>query len=183
MWATTRLYRELHPRLEPKRIPERQRCEARPCHALRAKGVAQIPYGLVDPFGRQLKCAEVHRHTVRGFEIQMSLNGLLGIHVNGPHEPARLIRTDRQKRQIDRAEPLSYIAEERRVRGVAGEINSRVAGRDLESAPERTVLVERTARREVMGGSERDRHLRCRRLLPPIQLLDPAHARPPCQPT
>ena len=86
----------------------------------------------------------------RRFEIQVRLHRLRRIHVNGLHEPARLVRADRQQRQIDRAEPLPDVAEEGRIRGVAGEIDARAAGRQHEAAPQRAVSIERRPRGEVL---------------------------------
>ena len=79
---------------------------------------------LVDALGGQLERAEMHADALGGAEIQVRLHRLCRIHVNGLHEPARLVGADREKGQIDRTEPLPDIAKERRIRRVAGEIIS-----------------------------------------------------------
>ena len=66
----------------------------------------------------------MHADTLGRFEIQVRLHRLRRIHVNGLHEPAWLVGADRQKGQIDRAEPFSNVAEEARIRRVAGEIDT-----------------------------------------------------------
>ena len=62
----------------------------------------------------------------RGLKIQVRLHGFRRIHVNGLHEPARFVRANRQQRQIDRPEPLTNVAEERRVCRIAGEEDAAV---------------------------------------------------------
>ena len=58
------------------------------------------------------------------------------------------------------AKPLPNIVEERRVRRVAREIDTRVICRQHEPSPECAVAVERAAGRKVMRRRERDRHTR-----------------------
>jgi len=49
-----------------------------------------------------------------------SHRSLRRIHVNGLHEPARLVGADGQKRQGNRTEPQPNIVEQARIGGVAG---------------------------------------------------------------
>ena len=101
--------------------------EARRRDVSRAARLVERAQRFVDALGRQLERAEMHADALGRLEIQVRLHGLRRIHVNGLHEPARLVGADRQQRQIDRTEPLPDIAEERGVRGVAGEKDPRAA--------------------------------------------------------
>jgi hypothetical protein len=77
--------------------------------------VTQTADRFVDPFGRQLERAEVHADALRRLELEMCLDRFRRIHVHGVHEPARLVRADRNQRQIDRPEPLANVAKDERM--------------------------------------------------------------------
>src|SRR5438105_4988174 len=134
---------------------------------------------IVDPLRRQLKRAEVHPHAPGRVEIQVRLHRLGRIHVNHPHEPAGLVRADRQQRQIDRPEPPADVVEEARIRRVAGEIDARAIDRDHEPAPERAIAIEQCPRGKVTRRRQRDRQPGRVCLLPPIELFDASDARRP----
>jgi len=87
------------------------------------------------------------------------------------HEPARLVSADGQQREIDRAETLPDVAEERRIRRVAGKIYPPAARDDHESAPQRAISIERASGGKVVRPSQRDRERRRLRVLPPIEFL------------
>ena len=74
---------------------------------------SERPQRIVDPFRRQLERAEMNADALRRAEIQVRLHRLRRIHVHDVHEPARLVRADRQQREIDRTEPVADVAEER----------------------------------------------------------------------
>ena len=107
----------------------------------------------------------------------MCLYCLRRIHVNGLHEPARLVRADGQQRQIDRTKPLPDLAEKRGVGTVPGEKDARAVDHQHESPPQGAVSIERTARGEVLRRGQRDRQRGRLRVPPPIEFLDPADAR------
>src|SRR5207245_4992967 len=80
------------------------------------------------------------------------------------------------ERQVDRAEPPPDVAEERRIRGVAGEKYARFSQNQNESAPQRAISIQRAPCGEVVCGRERDRQRRSLCVLPPIELFDAADA-------
>ena len=111
----------------------------------------------VDALRSQLECAEVHADALGDPEIEVRLHRLRWIHVNGLHEPARLVRADRQKRQIDRTEPASDVAEEGGIRGVAGEEDAGAARDQHEPTPQGAIAIEWPPRGEVLRRRQRDR--------------------------
>ena len=62
------------------------------------------------------------------------------------------------------------------VGGVAGEEEARAARHQRESTPQGAVAIQQTSRGEVLRRRQRDRQNGGLRLLPPIELLDPANA-------
>ncbi len=60
-----------------------------------------------------MKRAEVHCDTLARREIEMRLHRFRRIHVDVFHEPARLIGTDGEEREIDRPQPRRDLAEMR----------------------------------------------------------------------
>ena len=105
---------------------------------------------LVNALRRQLERPEVHRDALRRFQIQMCLHGFGWIHVNRLHEPAGLIGTDRQQREIDRTESPPNVAEKAGVGRVTGEKDADIIRRQDKTTPQGTVLVEWRSRREMM---------------------------------
>ena len=71
----------------------------------------------------------MHTDAFGRLKVQVRLHRLRRIHVNGLHEPARLVGADGQERQINRTEPQPNVVEEARIRGVAGEKDARAACR------------------------------------------------------
>ena len=115
----------------------------------------------------------MHADALRCFEIHVCLFRFRRIHMYGLHEPTRLVGTDRQKCQIDRAEPLSDVAEEGGVGTVACEEYARGARPQRESAALSAVSIQRIPRGEMLRRGQSDRQCGGLRFLPPIELLDP----------
>src|SRR5687767_10314206 len=105
-------------------------------------------------------------------KINMGLNGLIWIHVNALHEPPWLVRTNRQKRQIDRSEASSNILEERSICASASEKEPSIAKAQHEPAPESAISIEETPRREVICRGQAGRRAHRVRGLPPIKFFD-----------
>src|SRR5215831_10932961 len=101
----------------------------------------------------------------------MRLHRVRRIHVHGSHEPAWLIRADRNQREINGSAALADLVEEWHVRGIAGEVDAPLPCHEDESAPERAVAIEGSARAEMMRARERHRKPADRRRFPPIELL------------
>ena len=103
----------------------------------------------VDALIRKLKRAVVDRDAGPGPQDLMGLNRLLGSHVHRRHEPARLVCSDRQQRQSRRSESLAdtrkMVAESR----VSGEIDHAACRLDHVSAPQGSIAVEHSPRREM----------------------------------
>jgi len=154
---------------EPNRPELRLRDVSRPA------GLFERTHWFVDALEGHLERPEMHADTLRRFEIYVCLYGFRWIHVHGLHEPTRLVRTDRQQCEINRAEPLSYVAEERGVRTVACEEYARGARSDRKSTPQRAVSIQRIPRGEMMRRGQTDRQRGRLRFLPPIELLDPSN--------
>src|SRR5262249_31043915 len=92
------------------------------------------------------------------------------------HEPTRLVSADRQARKIHRPQLLTNLSKHWRVSRIAGEEYPDALDAHHESAPERPIPIERAARGEMMGRRQRNRAVRKRGLLPPIELFNPADA-------
>ena len=58
----------------------------------------------VDPLIGQLKGTEVHRDAARRADVEVGLYRLGRVHVHRAHEPAGLVRPDRDQRQVDPGE-------------------------------------------------------------------------------
>src|SRR5437879_4771207 len=110
----------------------------------RAARVLERAQRFVDALGGQLEGAEMHADAFGRLEIHVRLHRLRRIHVNDLHEPPRLVGADREQGQIDRTEPLPDVAEEWRIRAIAGEKYARGARHQRESTPQRAVSIERT---------------------------------------
>jgi len=65
----------------------------------------------------------------------MSTHRILGIHVLVPHEPAWLVGSNGQERDINAAEALAHIPKMTSVSSVTRKIDLAVARADDESAP------------------------------------------------
>ena len=83
-------------------------------HLSRAARLIECAQRFVDPFGGRLERAEVHADAVGRFEIEVRLHCLHWIHVNGLHEPARLVGTDGEHPEIELSLPSLGIGVERR---------------------------------------------------------------------
>ena len=78
------------------------------------------------------KCMPMLRRTS---DVHMRLHGLLRIHVNVLHEPARFICADRYQRKIDPRKPPANLQEMGTVTAVAREVDLLLVDRDHEAAP------------------------------------------------
>ena len=120
--------------------------------APKPRGWEPHPGGGVDALGGQLERAEVHADALGPSEIDVRLHRLLRIHVHGLHEPARLVGADGHQGQVERTEPPADVAEERAIRGVAGEVDPRAGRLDHESAPQRTIAIEAARAEKCWAG-------------------------------
>ena len=110
-------------------------------------------------------------------EVEMRLHRLRRIHVNALHEPARLVGADRQQRQIDRAEPAAGCRGRSGAYAVSPAKKIRRSPDASTKPPQSARLRSNGVRAEkccagvsVIGSGTR------RRVLPPVELLDPANA-------
>jgi len=61
----------------------------------------------------------MHADAFGGLKIEVRLHRFCWIHVNGLHEPARLVSADGQERQINRTEPQPNVAKEAPIRCIS----------------------------------------------------------------
>src|SRR4051812_31166787 len=59
---------------------------------------------------RQLKGAPMHTYTLARAGVEMGLNGLGRVHVGALHKPPRLVRADRDQRQLGCTTPKANLA-------------------------------------------------------------------------
>ena len=107
----------------------------------------------------------------------MSADGVVGIHVLVPHEPAGLVGTNGQKRNINAAEALAHLAKMPTVPRIAGKIDLAPARADNESTPQGAIAVARPPARPMLG---RCQGYFCRTCRPPVCSRH-FHALPPVQ--
>src|SRR5438477_10973857 len=86
---------------QPRRLAETERSEIRWRDVSRYPRLLQRSQRFVNAFRGHRERAEMHADAFARLEIEMRLHGLGRIHVNGPHEPARLVCADREKGQVD----------------------------------------------------------------------------------
>ena len=128
----------------------------------------------------------MHRHHGAGFrlpsqvQVAPGLHGLLGAHVHGAHEPARLVGPDREQGRVERPEPPADRAELGVVARIAGEEHPPSPRLHAPAAPQPPVAVEEATRGEVAcrraGDPDRGASHLLLDVLPPVQLsrsLDP----------
>jgi hypothetical protein len=136
--------------VKPQRSPE---CERRELRHRDASSIARLFQRLqrrVETLGRQLKCPEMNADAVGSGEVDVRLNGLRRIHMDASHEPARLVRANRNQRQVNRSQTLPDGLKERPIRGITGEEDSHTAQGKHESTPKSAIPIERSTRREMM---------------------------------
>src|SRR5262245_58282315 len=124
-------------------------------------GAACVPQRssrFIDSFGRHRERAEVHADALRRSEIEMRLDRLGRIHMNGTHEPPRLVRADREERQVNWPEPPTNVMKKLAIGGVARKEDADARGSHEKTAPECAITIEGRARRKMLCGRERDRH-------------------------
>jgi 4-amino-4-deoxy-L-arabinose transferase-like glycosyltransferase len=153
------------------RFARRDRSELLVRQAPRGERPAQRGHRLVDRLGGELEGAEVHRDAPPGAEIHVRRYRLGRIEVDVAHEPAGLVRTDRQQGERHRAEPAADLGEMRPVAGIAGEEHRTPIGLDHEPAPECAVPVPGRPGREMLGWRDRERD-RIGGPIPPVELGD-----------
>lgn len=99
-------------------------------------------------------------------------NRVIGRHVDRRHEPARLIRADRQKGETRRAEAGADLGEMGAEGSVSREIDDAAGGFDHISAPECAIAIEESTRGKMHGGHAVD-GCRCEREgIAPIEFVD-----------
>src|SRR5258705_8949111 len=124
---------------------------------------------VVDRFVRELERAEVHSDARARTEVQVRANRVLRVHVDRPHEPARLVSADWEQRHVDRRKALPDRRELRRVAGITGEVDGDAVGSNHVAAPERTVAIPRGPGREVLCRDAGDLGTANSRALPPVE--------------
>ena len=133
----------------------------------------------------------MHGGHAAGAQVGGGPHRLLRVHVHVLEEPVRLVRADRQQRQVDARVPLGDPGEPAAVAGVAGEVHPVGGGCGQHpAAPQRPAAVGQTAAAPVVRRHEVEPHLTAarrgqRRRLPPVQLHDaaePAAGEPRAEP-
>src|SRR5688500_14845553 len=102
-------------------------------------------------------------------------DSVIGIEMNGLHEPARLVRTHGNRADSEWTKPLTDARELRMCPGIASVKEAPRRSRDRESAPQRAIAVEWRARAEVSRRRTRDGGVSHAPFLPPVQFCDVAH--------
>src|SRR5580658_4097949 len=103
--------------------------------------LAEARLRCVEALIRELEGAMVDCDAGPGGQDLVCSYRLFGTHMDGRHEPARLIRSDWQERQARRSEPLPDLGEMRSECCVSREIHHLFLTFDHISAPERLVVV------------------------------------------
>lgn len=67
--------------------------------------------------------AVVDGHSVGGAELGADVDGLRGRHVDRPHEPLRLVSSDRQQSEADGGKAATDLGEEVAIARITGDIN------------------------------------------------------------
>jgi len=99
----------------------------------------------------------MHRQAQARADVAVDLHGLGWIAVLFAHEPAWLVRADRNHREIGRAETFTDVGEQRFViTGVADEIEVGVASLDKKSAPQAPVAASAEPVTPMLGWSNGD---------------------------
>jgi len=101
----------------------------------------------------------------------MRFESVFGVHVHGRHEPARLVRSNRQEGDARRSEALADPREVRAEGGVGREIRHPEIGLDHITRPERAVAVGQSAAGEVEGRTGVDGGAAYRQGIAPVQLM------------
>ena len=133
-------------------------------------GGCEIRDRVVEPLVRELERPEVHRDADARLKIEVDANRLLGVHVDGRHEPARLVGANRDQREIDRAQPGADLGEVAAVARITREIDRLPSDPDAEASPQRSIPVAQAASREVLGRRARNRDVPDALVRPPIEL-------------
>ena len=139
----------------------------------------QLDHGVVDSFIGELEAAEVRADGYPRLEIEVRPHRFFRIHVLRGHEPARLVRADRQQCEVDDAESAADVAKVPPISGIARKEKRPVGRSHVKSAPQRAVAVPAAAPRPMLCRSHRDGCTPQLETLPPIQLLDPPQAQLP----
>jgi hypothetical protein len=101
----------------------------------------ELFFGNVEALIRQLESSMVDRDAGLGAQYPVRSNGILGSHVHRRHEPAWLVRSDRQQREARRSEPFPNLGEVTSERGISREIYEPFTAFDHIPAPEGRVAV------------------------------------------
>lgn len=109
---------------------------------IRRRTSQQLVLCFVDAIVAELKRAVVNGYADARTQYLVCLNRIFGRHVNGRHEPTRLVRAYRQKRNRGRSEDLANVAEMRAEPSVAREIHLSIPILDHVAAPQRAVVIE-----------------------------------------
>lgn len=132
------------------RFAEIENLEARSLDIPDATCVVERARWIIDAFSGQLERPKMHGNAAGRIEIQVGLHRFCRIHVDGAHEPARLVGTYRQQCQVDRAQPSRNVPKEIGIRRVSGELQASLPCSHRKTTPERAIPVERRPRGKVM---------------------------------
>ena len=120
-----------------------------------------------------------------GANINMNLDRLMRVNVDGLHEPARAISSNRNQRQVKTSKARSDLLKHRAISRVAGKINGPARAPHHPPAPMRAITVEWGPRGKMLGRHAMDfNSFGQARGLPPIHLLtalEPPSLKPACE--
>ena len=105
-------------------------------------------------------------------QVQICLYSLFGVHVHVAHEPAGVVRPDRNGHQVERTASRADLAERGVIRRVADEQGTPSFDVEPEAAPQRLVPIPYASAAEVARRSRSDAQLVDLSVLPPVQLDD-----------
>ena len=117
-------------------------------HQKRIRPAARVELllGSIDGLIAQLEGAVMNRDAGLRAQDLMSLNRLLGTHVDGRHKPARLVCADRQQRQAGRSEALADAGEMLSEASVGRKVDYAPPSFNYVAAPQGSISVEDPAR-------------------------------------
>src|SRR4030095_11634045 len=133
------------------------------------------PGWLAQRLFRQIKRAPVDAKQRARIEIDEGLDRFLRGEMDRFHDLRRLIGADSQGCYIKRPESFANLLEAGEVAGVATKVESTFPTQHGPCRPEPWVTVPRRARGEVLRRNTNEPETAVFALLPPVQLLDPAH--------
>ena len=115
---------------------------------------------------------------VRRNQVLVDPHRLLRVHVDPLHEPARIVRPNRNHHEIEWAVSSADVIELRMVGRIGSEEDAFPPHLEREPAPQCLIAIAEPSGTEVSGGNGRDAEVAHDRVVPPVQLDDRARAPP-----